>query len=336
MKDDHFVVPDEFRGIALDEFVALRWPDVAKGALRRLIRDGAITVEGQQVSPSQTLRSGQLVLVEMGGELPKKTSRAKIKLEILFRDENLLAVNKPAGIPVEPSRWGEHPIHLTGALLEWAEGGRREDGLVAERPRALHRLDLGTSGVVLYALNLEAERHYRGLFEARLVEKTYHALVIGEIHEGGVVDAPLEEADRGKRMQVAKRGGKPSVTEYFPTKIYRGFTMVEAKPRTGRTHQIRVHLASLGHPLMVDPLYGGRERILLSEIKPGYRPKKGRPEKPLMERLTLHAKSVRLTGLDGKEQYIEADHPKDLRVLLSKMEKWRHASQTNSKRFPGL
>ena len=149
-------------------------------------------------------------------------------------------------------------------------------------------------------------------------------------------DEPTEEADRGKRMQVAKRGGKPSVTEYFPTKIYRGFTMVEAKPRTGRTHQIRVHLASLGHPLMVDPLYGGRERILLSEIKPGYRPKKGRPEKPLMERLTLHANSVRLTGLDGKEQYIEADHPKDLRVLLSKMEKWRHASQTNSERFPGL
>ena len=136
--------------------------------------------------------------------------------------------------------------------------------------------------------------------------------------------------------ELRDAGLKPSVTEYFPTKIYRGFTLVEAKPRTGRTHQIRVHLASLGHPLMVDPLYGGRERILLSEIKPGYRPKKGRPEKPLMERLTLHAKSVRLIGLDGKERYIEADHPKDLRVLLSKMEKWRHASQTNSERFPGL
>ena len=112
--------------------------------------------------------------------------------------------------------------------------------------------------------------------------------------------------------------------------------MVKAQPRTGRTHQIRVHLASLGHPLAVDPLYGGSERIMLSEIKSGYRPKKGRQEKPLISRLTLHAKSIRLTGLDGQEQFIEADYPKDFRILLSKMEKWRYASQTNSERLSGF
>ncbi len=329
-------MPDDFGGIPLDEFVALRWPDIAKGTLRRWIRDGKITVGGKEVQPSQPLKPGHVVLLDALEEPPKRTAKSRRKLEILYRDKHVLAVNKPAGIPVEPGRWEEHADHLTGVLLQWAEEGRREDGFVAERPRALHRLDMGTSGVVLYALNLEAERHFRELFSAGLVEKKYDAFVIGEVLESFVVDAPLEEARKGNRMQVAKRGGKASMTEFFPTKTYRGFTLLEARPKTGRTHQIRVHLASVGHPLAVDPTYGGRPQMLLSEIKSGYRPKKGRPEKPIMDRLTLHARSIRLTGPDGKEIFVEAPHPKDLRILLSKMEKWRHAPQKNTERFSGF
>jgi 23S rRNA pseudouridine1911/1915/1917 synthase len=320
------VVAEDHRGMLLDEYAALVWPDLSKGTLRRLIREGLINVEGQQVLPSFRLHTGQLILLEQEIEtLPVKRIKAsKLELEVLYQDEHLLAVNKPAGIPVEPSRWGEHLEHMGRALLAWAEANKRADGLLDKRPRALHRLDMGTSGVLLYALSLDAERHYRELFAQREVAKTYHAFVLGEVRQAGTVDLALApQGSSGSRMAVVEKGGKPSLTEYSPLQRFRGYTLIEARPKTGRTHQIRVHMAAIGHPLMVDPLYAGREAIMLSELKAGYRPKKGRPEKPLINRLTLHSSAVRLKGLDGAEICIEAEYPKDLRILLSKMEKWR-------------
>lgn len=322
------VVGDAHHGMPFDEYATLCWPEVAKGTLRRLIRDGLLTLDGTRVRPEVSVRAGQVVLLEEDWERlsVRRHTPADLPVEILHRDEDLLAINKPAGLPVEPSRWGEHPVHLGQALLAWAEKQRAADGTVAERPRALHRLDLGTSGVLLYALNLEAERRYRALFAEGGVVKLYHALVIGEVREPGVVDAPLEPAKRdGSLMRIATSGGKRARTRYAPLQRFRGYSLVEARPETGRTHQIRVHLASLGHPLAVDPQYGGRERMMLSELKPGYRPKPGRPEKPLIDRLTLHAAAVRLPRADGSELRIEAPYPKDLRILLSKMEKWRRA-----------
>lgn len=312
----------------LDEYAALCWPDISKGTLRRLIRDGLITVEGQAVQPGVRLHPEQLVLLEAElDDLPiKRIVAHKMKVEILYQDDDLLAVNKPAGIPVEPSRWGEHPEHLSGAMLAWAREQTRSDGLLEVRPRALHRLDLGTSGVILFALNLEAERYYRQQFADQKVHKVYHALVLGEVREAGVVDFALEQERRdGSRMKVAAKGGKPSLTEYEPLKRFRGYSLIEARPRTGRTHQIRVHMAALGYPLAVDPLYGGRESMMLSELKAGYRPKPGRPERPLIDRLTLHSRQVRVTSPQGKEIVVEAEYPKDLRILLSKMEKFRRA-----------
>ncbi|MCH2100858.1 MAG: RluA family pseudouridine synthase [Planctomycetes bacterium] len=322
------VVSEGHHGMPLDEYLSLCWPEIAKGTLRRLVRDGVITVDGQQARPEQKLHRDQIVLLEEDWEsLTVKRHQSKsLAVEVLYQDEHLLAVQKPAGLPVEPSRWGEHPVHLGQALLAWAEQRRKEDGTVEARPRALHRLDLGTSGVLLYALHLDAERHYRRLFAEQEVKKVYHALVIGEVRQGGVIDAPLEPAKAdGSRMRVASKGGKAASTEYRPLQRFRGFTWVEARPMTGRTHQIRVHLASIGHPLAVDPLYGGRERMMLSELKLGYRPKPGRPERPLIDRLTLHAAAVRLPAFQGGEIAIEAPYPKDLRVLLSKMEKFRRA-----------
>ncbi len=325
-------VPKDLVGTPLDEFLCLKWPRISKGKLRELVRGGDITVGGTPALPSYRLRFSDVVLVDADIGALKEVARAPFKPEIIYEDKNLIAINKPAGFPVEPSRWGEHPVNLTGAMLDWAESRRRQDGLIAARPRALHRLDLGTSGVLLYALSLEGEQHYRALFDERKVEKVYHAIVLGEIHREGVIDSPLAPDPRqGGRMRVVKSpGGKDSITEYAPLKIFRGFTLVECRPRTGRTHQIRVHMASIGHPLIVDPRYGGRDKMHLSELKPGYKPKKGKPERPLLQRLSLHAKSVQIISPDGETLRIEAEYPKDLRVLLSNMEKWRRATQTPS------
>jgi len=326
---ESYVVAEEHRGMLLDEYAALCWPDVSKGTLRRLIRDGLITVEGQPVQPGARLHAGQLILLEAELEdLPvKRIAAHKMKIDVLYQDDDLLAVQKPAGIPVEPSRWGEHPTHLSGAMLAWAQEHTRKDGLLEVRPRALHRLDLGTSGVILFALNLDAERYYRQQFFDRKVEKVYHALVLGEVREPGVIDFPLELAQRdGSRMQVAAKGGKESLTEYEPLQRFRGYSLIEARPKTGRTHQIRVHMAAIGYPLAVDPLYGGRESMMLSELKSGYRPKTGRPERPLIDRLTLHSREIRVTSPAGEKIVVQADYPKDLRILLSKMEKFRRAN----------
>jgi RluA family pseudouridine synthase len=316
-------VDDTWTGSPLDEFLAAHWPRVSKGRLRDLVRAGEIQVDGMRALPSDRLRNGQVVLVETDVERLKQIQVKAVDFEVLYEDEHLVAVNKPAGIPVEPSRWGEHPLHLSGALLEWAEG-KQEDGPLEKRPRGLHRLDLGTSGVMLYALSLDAERYYRGLFEDRLIEKTYHAVVLGEVHAGGVVDGALApESGRSARMCIAKRG-KPSSTEYEPLELFRGYTLVACRPKTGRTHQIRVHMASLGHPLAVDETYGGGQALLLSHLKSGYRPKHGRVEKPILDRLSLHARSVRFVPFRGEEELeITAPYPKDFEVMLKKLRKWR-------------
>ena len=313
----------DWSGITLDEFLAAHWPRIAKGKLRDLVRAGDINVDGMAAKPSDKLRYGQVVLVEADMSALKEIATHKMDFQVLYQDEHLVAVNKPAGIPVEPSRWGEHPLHLGGALLDWAEQ-KQEEGPLEQRPRGLHRLDLGTSGVMMYALSLEAERYYRGLFASRMIDKTYHALVVGEVSEGGTIDAPLApDRSRSGTMRVDDRG-KASVTDYVPMERFRGYSLVEAHPRTGRTHQIRVHLASIGHPLMVDPTYGGSESMLLSHLKSGYRPKKGQVERPLMDRLTLHAKAVRLVPFGGSEEItIEADYPKDFRIALDKLRRWR-------------
>lgn len=319
-------VEEGWTGSPLDEFLAAYWPRISKGRLRDLVRDGSIQIDGMRALPSDRLRTGQVVIIEAEMAELKQIQVKRVDFEVLYEDEHLVAVNKPAGIPVEPSRWGEHPLHLSGALLEWAQR-RQQEGPLEKRPRGLHRLDLGTSGVVLYALSLEAERYYRGLFESRLVEKTYHALVLGEVHAGGVIDEPIAEdqsrGSRGGRMCIDKHG-KPSMTEYEPLERFRGYSLVECRPKTGRTHQIRVHMASIGHPLAVDTTYGGGESMLLSHLKSGYRPKHGRPEKPLMDRLTLHAQAVRMVPFGGGEDLeISAPHPKDMTVILTKLRKFR-------------
>jgi len=326
-------VPRDLAGTPLDEFLSLKWPRVAKGKLRQFVRSGEITIGGTQALPSDRVRSNDVIIVEADLSKLKTVAHAPFQPEILYQDEDLVAVNKPAGFPVEPSRWGEHPVNLTGALLDWAERHERPDGFAAFRPRALHRLDLGTSGVLLYALSLEAERHFRAQFDEKKVEKVYHAFVLGEMFEEGVIDAPLApDSAAGGKMRVVKVGaGKPSVTAYKPLQRFRGYTLVECRPQTGRTHQIRVHMASIGHPLAVDPRYGSCDKMHLSDFKPGYKPKKGQVERPLMDRLTLHAQSVNIDSPSGKILQVAAEYPKDLRVLLSKMEKWRRATQPHSR-----
>jgi len=238
-------------------------------------------------------------------------------LDILHLDERMVAVNKPAGLPVVPLRSGR------GASLRGLLAGH-----LGERPYVVHRIDRDTSGVVLFARDSETHRALSRMFERREVEKTYLAVVRGNPSPAqGTIELPLErDPHNPTRMTVVRKGGKPSRTDYRTLESYGGYAFLEVRPVTGRMHQVRVHLAAIGHPLAVDPIYGGAEAVYLSEFKRDYRRKKSCRERPLISRLSLHACAVRLrhplTGVDAV--LFEAPLPHDLDVLLKQLS--RHAS----------
>lgn len=231
---------------------------------------------------------------------------------LIHVDEHLVAVNKPAGVASAATRGGEPTV---SELLR----GRPE--LVANPAvRIVHRLDRDASGVLVYARTLRAQRELVSQFAARKVEKVYFALVAGHVAGDGEVDLNLVYDRRQNRVRMAVGRGKSALTRYRVVRHMVGHTLLECRPLTGRTHQIRAHLAALGFPLAVDPLYGGSEALWLSHFKPDYRPSRRHSERPLIHRLTLHAAKLAFTHpSDGRTITLEAAMPKDFRATLNQL-----------------
>jgi len=335
------LVPPERAGLELDEFLCLHFPEFGKGFLRQAVREGRILLDGMRAQPSQRLRMDQVLIVELDDvEPPPAPVAPEAELPILFEDDDLIVVDKPAGLPVEPERWARGAASLAGALLALARvrsGAEPEPdddpaAPLALRLRAVHRLDKDTSGVLVVAKHLESERFLRGAFEHDEVHKTYLALVEGEhpLADGAeeVIDLPLGPDPRKSGRMVVDPHGKPSRTRIAVEQRFRGFTWLRCRPETGRTHQIRVHLSSAGFPLAVDPLYGRRGELALSALKAGYRAKRGQIERPLVARLTLHAAEIRLPArAGGPPLVVAAPLPKDLERLLKQLAKVRSFSR---------
>ena len=345
--DETLVVPGDRVGIELDEFLCLHWPKLGKGFVRRQVNAGRVLVDGAPAKhPSQRLRRDQVVMTDFESQsLPVAPVAPAASLPVLYQDESVLVVDKPADLAVEPERWRRDSASLAGAVIELARADEDSDeGRLAYRPRIVHRLDKDTTGALLVAKSLPAERILRGAFEAGGIHKQYLALVEGEfpLDEGGerIVDLPIgPDRRRSGRMRVVSEGGKESRTRVQIEARYRGFTLLRCEPLTGRTHQIRVHLAELGFPLVVDPLYGHRKTLLLSELKRAYRLKPGREERPLLARLSLHALALEFPRLDAllaetdapepeevaraPRQRVESPLPKDYALAVRQLEKVR-------------
>ena len=232
--------------------------------------------------------------------------------DILHLDDDVVVIAKPAGMPSVPGR--NTPPSAVELLTQHLErvGGRA--------PRVVHRIDRGASGVLLFARTLGAQRGLVHQFMERRIDKLYVAVVSGYVIEDGEVDLPLYFNSRRQRAEVNHSKGKPSVTRYHITQRLAGHTVLECRPLTGRMHQIRVHLAAIGHPLGVDPAYGGRESILLSEFKSGYRLNRTGQERPLIDRLTLHAAGITFEHpISGLSITCEAPLPKDLRATIAQL-----------------
>jgi len=233
---------------------------------------------------------------------------------ILYEDEALVLVNKAPGELTIPDRHHPEYFSLQGWLNERYG-----------RIWVVHRLDRDTSGLVCFARTAESHRHLSRQFEDRTVGKTYLALVDGiPLPAAGTVDRPIgPHPSKAGKMAVVRKG-KEALTEYRCVETFRHFALLELDLHTGRTHQIRVHLAHLGHPLAVDPLYGKREAFYLSEVKgKKYRLGKNKMERPLLSRQPLHAYRLELTHpLHDQERRFEAPLPKDFNALLRQLRKW--------------
>jgi len=225
----------------------------------------------------------------MASLMSRPGNMAKNNIEIIYEDQQIIAVNKPAGISVTADRTGK--INLPDFL----QIQRREE----QKLKIVHRLDKDTSGIMILAKDTDAQRKFSEYFEKGRVRKTYLALITGSPSEKtGTIDAPLSPGKKNPQiMEVDLKNGKDAQTKWELVADYGSISLIAARPLTGRTHQIRVHLQYAGMPLAIDPLYGQNQAIMLSSFKADYRLGKYEEEKPLIDRLTLCAYELEVENL---------------------------------------
>lgn len=264
-------------GKRLDVFLQERLSEYSRSRLQQWVKDGRVRVNGATGRSSYRLKGDEIIDVEPAELPPLRAEPEEIPLSILYEDEDVIAVDKPAGMVVHAGA-GAHSGTLVNALLHHFGALSQLGGEL--RPGIVHRLDRFTSGVLLVARNDAAHRRLAEQFAGRKVEKVYLALVHGNVKaDQGRIEKPISrDPVRRIRMTARRAEGRSAITEYRVLRRFSGFTLLEVRIRTGRTHQIRAHFSSIGHPVAGDSLYGAPARV------------EGLPP---LERFFLHARRVR-------------------------------------------
>jgi len=320
-----FTATSDDAGKRLDQYLVSQIPDVSRVRVQQLIEEKKVLVDGKIAKPSLKLRGAEQI--EIVGEVQPPPLRAipeEIPLEIVYEDDDLIVVNKPAGMMVHAGAGATEDARnrgtLVNALLHRFEALSEVGGEL--RPGIVHRLDRQTSGLMIVAKNDVTHRKLATAFSSRNVHKTYIALVHGWLKQkAGTISAAISrDRIRRTRMTTKLSGGREAVSHYRVREQletpYGKFSLVEVKIETGRTHQIRVHLASLGHPVVGDTLYGAA-----GELKVGTRPKSTRaPEALSLPRNFLHAAELRFTHpRSGKDLVFSRPIPPELSAFLEKL-----------------
>ena len=256
-----FEVPAEEAGARLDAFLAARVEGVSRSTLKRVIDDGEVLVGGRAAKPSHKLKAGERVEVELPAPPPSEIEPEEMALDLLHEDDEVVVVNKPAGLVVHPAAGVPSGTLANALAFHFARLPERGGAL---RPGLVHRLDRDTSGVIVVAKTARAHENLSDQFRARTVFKSYVALVHGVTkEERGRVEEPLARDPRNRTRMAVSRGGRAALSLWRVRRHYDRLTLLDVQIKTGRTHQIRVHLAWIKHPVVGDETYGaGRDRTI--------------------------------------------------------------------------
>ena len=292
----------EAAGQRLDAFLAGAVPELTRSAAQRLIGEGQVLVNGRAPAKSLKLSGGETVTVTLPEPEPIEAVAQDIPLDVVYEDEDVIVVNKPVGLVVHPAP-GHSDGTLVNALLHHCGGSLSGVG-GALRPGIVHRIDRDTSGLIIAAKNDFAHQALAAQLQDHTLARTYEAVAVGNLREDrGTVDAPIGRcpSDR-KKMAVVDRGGRSAVTHWEVVERFPGYTHIRCRLETGRTHQIRVHLASIGHPLLGDTVYGAKKPV------------------PGLAGQCLHAAELRfLHPRTGEPVTVEAPLPDWFRAVLERL-----------------
>lgn len=304
-----FTIPREFHSQRIDAVLAQLLPDYSRSQISLWIKAGAITMNNKPCKPKDKTLDGDLVIVSVDFDKVTPDFREcepeNIPLDIIFEDEELLVLNKPAGLVVHPGA-GNRDHTLVNALIYHAPE-------LVNLPRAgiIHRLDKDTTGLLIVAKSLIAHTALIRQMQAREIQRNYLTFVVGHLISGGTIDTGFGRDSRNRLKMSVTGQGRQAITHYTIKKQYKEFTLLDVKLMTGRTHQIRVHLAHINHPVFGDPLYNGRMRY------PSNASEEFKKQIQHFKRQALHAYTLELTHPITKEELnFQAPLPNDFKELL--------------------
>lgn len=299
------LVPEDYAGLRFDQVLAKCFPEHSRSRLTQWIKQGDVTLNGVSCQPKSKVAGGEQIQINTTVMPTHEDLAQAIPLNIVYEDEALLVINKPAGLVVHPAAGNRHST-LLNALLHHAPEVR-----LLPRAGIVHRLDKDTTGLMVVAKTLPAHTELVAALQRRAFEREYIALAAGEMIAGGTVDAPIGRHPYQRIKMAVTDAGKHAVTHYRCKKRYNGFTLLHVKLETGRTHQIRVHMAHQGYPLVGDALYGWRCRL----------PAQSHPELQSVllgfQRQALHARALGfMHPVTAEKMFWEAPLPDDFAALL--------------------
>lgn len=307
---EKIIVGAENIGKRIDKFLAEEFFLYSRGEISEKIKVGEVLLNGKTVKPSYKLAEGDKIEIEnFSNEEKKLLPDQKIELEIIFENKEFLIINKPAGLQVHPGNSRQTSTLASALLVKYPEIVDVHDGGVDAylRPGIVHRLDKDTSGVMVIAKKLDTFKQLKKIFKDREIEKKYLAIVDGIVdNKNGIIEKPLARSAGFSKQLIARANTRTkireAVTNYEVLRQYEKFALLEVVPKTGRMHQIRVHLASIGHPIVGDVVYGKNLQLKNSNLK--------------VKRQLLHAKKLAF-DLDGNSYDFEAEIPKDFEYFLN-------------------
>jgi len=300
------IIPNRLIGSRLDAAISEMLPELSRNKITSWIKSGEILIDSNPFKPKEKVLGGEIIEINVSSEENTNWIAQDIKLDIVFEDDEILILNKPSGLVTHPGAGNTHGTLANGILFARPELNQ------LDRAGIVHRLDKDTSGLMVVAKTEPAKLSLIKQLESHSVSREYSAIVYGSMVTGGMVDEPIGRDSVNRQKQAVTKGGKPAITHFRVIEKFKNFTLIKAILETGRTHQIRVHMSHIGHPLLGDFTYGGKVKF----------PKGAKEELKVaikeFSRQALHAKKLSITHPgDNKELSWKSKLPEDLDTMIN-------------------